>query len=118
MEYRALLKEKMDKYVHLIYNVSANFPRSEQYGVTSQFRRSGLSIMLNYIEGYARIQHKVQRNFFEIAYGSLKENEYLWGFCHKRNYLDKDTTKKGLALANEIGAMLYTEIKHRSSNNQ
>jgi four helix bundle protein len=114
MEYRALLRDKMDKHVHFVYDVSMAFPKHEMYGVASQFRRAALSIMLNYTEGYARIQTKVQRNFFEIAYGSLKETEYLWKFCYQRRYLDQDTSEKGLLLVNEIGAMLYTEIKHRS----
>ena len=45
------LKLKMNKYAHLVYRLTRNFPREEIYGVTSQLRRSALSVILNYIEG-------------------------------------------------------------------
>lgn len=64
----------MDKYAHLVYAITKQFPRDEIYGLTSQFRRASLSITLNYIEGYFRIKTKVQKNFHEIAYGSLQES--------------------------------------------
>ena len=81
------LKIKMDEFVHLVYRISKNFPKDELYGVTSQLRRSALSVILNYIEGYARIKSKVYRNFLEISYGSLKEAKYLLHFSLKENYL-------------------------------
>ena len=57
------LKIKMDKYVHSIYKLSRNFPKEEIYGVTSQIRRSSLSVILNYIEGFARRKKLVKLNF-------------------------------------------------------
>jgi four helix bundle protein len=81
----------MDEYVHLVYKLARKFPQEELYGVTSQLRRSALSVMLNYIEGFARIRNAVQKNFLEISYGSLKESKYLLNF----------------SLVEEIGAMLW-----------
>ncbi len=43
----------MDEYVHFIYKITKTFPKEELYGATSQLRRSSLSVILNYIEGYA-----------------------------------------------------------------
>ena len=71
------LKAKMDNYVHLVYKLTKNFPKEELYGVISQLRRAALSVILNYIEGYARKKDKVYKNFLEISYGSLKESKYL-----------------------------------------
>lgn len=104
------LKKKMDTYVHMVYKITKDFPREELYGVTSQFRRATLSIMLNYIEGYARKRPAVQLNFFEISYGSLQESKYLFDFSLKEDYLHKDHYNVGSSLADEIGAMLWTEI--------
>jgi len=70
----------MDEYAHLAYSVTKNFPRQELFGITSQLRRAALSVVLNYIEGYARSRNKVNKNFLEISYGSLKESEYLLHF--------------------------------------
>ncbi|MDP3726651.1 MAG: four helix bundle protein, partial [bacterium] len=76
MEYKMerfheILKRKMDEFVHLVYHITKDFPKSELYGATSQLRRASLSIILNYIEGYARKRQLVKINFFEISYGSL-----------------------------------------------
>lgn len=68
--YHEKLKAKMDTYVHLVYKVTKSFPKEEIYGVTSQLRRAALSVILNYIEGYARIKNKIQGQ----CYGELSEN--------------------------------------------
>lgn len=104
------LKIKMDKYVHLCYKISKNFPKEELYGVTSQLRRSALSVILNYIEGFARKRQAVKLNFWEISYGSLKESMYLLHFSLAEKYYEKDDYKKAIELADEIGAMLWKSI--------
>jgi len=110
----------MDKYVHFVYKITREFPKEELYGTTSQFRRATLSIILNYIEGYARKRPAVQLNFFEISYGSLKESKYLLYFSLKENFINKELYEIGIKMSDEIGAMLWTEItnlkKHTSLN--
>jgi len=110
-EFQDKLKIKMDEYVKLVYKVSRSFPREEVYGITSQLRRASLSIILNYIEGFARFKKNVKHNFYEIAYGSLKESKYLVYFCHSENFIDKETYNRLLDLSEEIGKMLWTEMK-------
>ena len=104
------LKKKMDDYVHFVYGITQDFPKSELYGTTSQFRRATLSVILNYIEGYARRRPAVQYNFFEIAYGSLQESKYLLYFSLTEKYISEVEYKKGISMAEEIGAMLWTEL--------
>ena len=65
--YHEKLKRKMDEYVHHVYRITRGFSREEIYGLTSQLRRAALSVILNYIEGYARIVDKVHMNFLKIA---------------------------------------------------
>ncbi|PIS13675.1 MAG: four helix bundle protein [Candidatus Tagabacteria bacterium CG09_land_8_20_14_0_10_41_14] len=110
MDYKDSLKIKMDDYVHFVYRITKLLPREEIYGIVSQISRAALSVILNYIEGYARRKPAVQLNFFEISYGSLKESEYLLRFSYEENYLSKDDYDLGSKMADEIGAMLYTEI--------
>lgn len=76
----------MDEYAHFIYGIARNFPKSEIYGITSQMQRSSLSVILNYIEGYARNKKLVKLNFWEMSYGSLKESKYLLNFCFKEGF--------------------------------
>ena len=101
------LKRKMDEYVHFIYKLTKDFPKEENYGVTSQLKRAALSVILNYIEGFARQKKAVKNNFWEISYGSLKESKYLLHFSLIENYLKKNDYEKAIGLADEIGAMTW-----------
>lgn len=105
------LKATMDEYVHLVYRITKIFPKEELYGVTSQLRRAALSVILNYIEGYARGKDKVHKNFLEISYGSLKESKYLLHFSLVEKYLTKSDYEQAMNLAERIGAMLWGIIK-------
>lgn len=110
--YHKELKELMDRYVHFIYKITKNFPRDELYGVVSQIRRSALSVILNYIEGYARCGDKSNKNFVKISYGSLKESKYLLHFSLVEQYLSQDDYETGLKMADRIGAMLWGMLKN------
>lgn len=101
------LKTKMDDYVHFVYALTRKFPKEELYGVTSQIRRAALSVILNYIEGFARMRGKVNKNFLEISYGSLQESEYLLEFSFKEKYVSKGEFQKATEMADEIGAMIW-----------
>ena len=109
-DFKEKLKLKMDEYVHFVYNVTRKFPKEELYNSVSQWRRSTLSIILNYIEGYARKKPLVQLNFLEISYGSFKESKYLLFFSQKREFITQEEYIYGLQLAEEIGKMLWTEM--------
>jgi len=111
-EYQEHLKRKMDEYVHFVYKLTKQFPKEELYGVISQFRRATLSIILNYIEGYARIKPMVKLQFLEISYGSLKESKYLLHFSLIERYINKEYYDAGLKIAEEIGAMLWREVEN------
>jgi four helix bundle protein len=104
------LKDKMDAYVHFVYKLSKSFPNHELYGCTSQIRRATLSIILNFIEGFARKKIAVKRNFWEISYGSLKESKYLINFSYKENYISEPDYLTATANVEEIGAMLWKAI--------
>lgn len=105
------LKAKMDTYAHLVYKITRSFPKEELYGITSQLRRAALSIILNYIEGFARRKKAIKRNFWEISYGSLKESKYLLHFSLVEEYLNQENYDKVIKLAEEIGAMLWRSIQ-------
>ena len=115
-EYQEKLKCKMDVYVHYIYKISNNFPKSELYGSVSQIRRSSLSVILNYIEGYARRKILIRINFLEISYASLHESKYLLTFSLNEKYINKQEYDISNSMAEEIGAMLWKEIESLNKN--
>lgn len=104
------LKELMDKFLNDTYDVTKKFPKDELFCLTSQLRRAALSIVLNYIEGYARQNRKVLKNFLIISYGSLKESKYLVEFSFKRKYLNEKEFNNLFDKIDQIGAMLWGMI--------
>ncbi len=59
-----------------IYKATADFPRDEQFGLTSQLRRAAASIGANIAEGCRRGSDGDLRRFLEVAMGSASELEY------------------------------------------
>lgn len=113
MQFHDKLKEKMDEQAHLAYKISRNFPKEEIYGLTSQLRRAAVSVVLNYVEGFARRKAGVMKNFFEISFGSLKEVRYLLEFSWVEGLIqDEVSYNRILELNNEIGAMLWRSLQN------
>lgn len=110
-EFHEKLRNRMDEYAHLVYRITRKFPKEEQFGVTSQLRRATLSVVLNYVEGFARQSKKANSSFLDISYGSLKESKYLLYFCFEEKYLGKEDYENAIKLAEEIGAMLWSTIQ-------
>ncbi|NTW29685.1 MAG: four helix bundle protein [Candidatus Moranbacteria bacterium] len=106
-----ILKSKMDEFARITYQVTRGFPRDEIYGLTSQLRRAALSVVLNYVEGFARGTDNEWRHFLRISYGSLKESEYLIFFIYRERYMSKEQYDKLTRLADEIGAMTWKKIE-------
>ncbi len=105
------LKELINEYVLLGYEISKKFPSDERYGMTSQGRRALLSVMLNYVEGYARTKKKVMLNFYETSYGSLKESIYVFYVATRFQYITVQEYMKLFHLKEEIAKMEWTTIE-------
>ena len=53
-----------------------SFPKSETYGLTSQFRRAAVSVPANIAEGFRKRGRADKVRFLNIAQGSLEECRY------------------------------------------
>jgi len=74
-------------FAEKVYLATKDFPKDEIYGITSQLRRSALSISLNIAEGKGRYSNKEFKQFLLIARGSLYETITLLKICLKLKYL-------------------------------
>lgn len=100
----------------LVYEVTKSFPKEEIYALTSQMRRSVVSIPSNIAEGYCRQHKKEYLQFLQISFGSGAELETQLLIAKDLGYIsDKDFEQcKDLLL--EVMKMLNSLIyKVRSS---
>jgi len=75
-------------FVVEVYTVTNKFPKTELYGLTSQIRRSVVSIPSNIAEGSSRKGTKEFMQFLWIANGSLSEFETQIEIAFRLKYLD------------------------------
>ena len=63
--------KKTIQLIEQVYLVTQKFPRSELYGLVSQFRRCSTSVALNIAEGYGKYHKKLKNQFYYTARASL-----------------------------------------------
>ena len=78
-----------DEVALLIYQVTANFPKDELYGLTAQMRRAAVSVPSNIVEGCARDSQADYLRFLFIAFGSLRELHYQLGLSKRLGFLNE-----------------------------
>ena len=77
-----------------LYNLTSQFPREEQFNLTSQIRRAGVSVMANIAEGHDRPTHQERIRFFVIPRGSLEEIKSHLSASEALNYINNDKLTK------------------------
>ncbi len=105
------LKNTIHQYVLLSYKHTKKYPADERFGLISQDKRSSVSVMLNYVEGFARMKTGVMVYQFEISYGSLKESIYCRFLAKELGYISEEEYQKAFILKEKIGKMLYGTIE-------
>lgn len=74
-----------------IYSLTKTFPRTEQFGLTSQINRCAVSIPCNIAEGCGRSTDKQLNYFIEISMGSCAELETLLILASNLNFIENET---------------------------
>jgi four helix bundle protein len=103
--------QKAMDYVVLCYKLTKDFPKEELYGLTSQLRRSAVSIPSNIAEGYGRKTRGEYVQFLGIARGSLKESETQTILSFGLEYITQKKMNDALSLAKEVGILLNGLIR-------
>lgn len=89
-----------------VYRLTTPFPKTEQFGLTSQLRRAASSVPTNTAEGSKRRTRQEFARFLNIAEGSLAEVEYLVILSRDLHFLAPADATKTLAEVTEIAKML------------
>lgn len=93
--------------VTYIYRATESFPREETYGLTSQLRRSAVSVASNIAEGQGRISRSEFRQFPGVARGFLIEMETQIVIAANLGYLSPKVSESLLSSAGEVSRLLH-----------
>lgn len=108
--------QKSVKLIEAIYKLTENFPKSEQYNLISQLRRSAVSVAGNIAESWGRYHYADKIRVLYIARGEIEEVRShlaiakVLRYCSENNYfileknyeeLLKDLNKHKKSLINE-----------------
>jgi len=88
------------------YQMTATFPKSEVYGLSSQIQRASVSLPANIAEGHQRQHSKEFLQFLSIASGSLAELETHIYIAGRLGYVDEKHLNNLLDKTSEIGRMV------------
>jgi four helix bundle protein len=89
-----------------VFFATEQLPRKEDYGLTSQIRRSAVSISANIAEAFGRMHLLDKVNFYYHARGSLAETQSHLEYSKRVGYLKPDE----VAVLNDAMSKLYLEI--------
>lgn len=91
-----------------IYNITKNFPKNEEYSLTSQIRRCAVSIPSNIAEGFKRKTQKESERFYNISEGSLEELKYQLILSKDLKYIEDQQFNSMYNQAEEVGKVLHS----------
>jgi four helix bundle protein len=90
-----------------VYRLTQGFPREELYGLTSQIRRSAVSVPSNIAEGHGRLSTGEYRQFLGITRGSNFEIQTQLEIARSLGFGDPKLIIEAESLSHEVGKMIY-----------
>lgn len=112
MDYKDLeVWQKSHDLTLKVYKITNDFPKSEQYGLTSQIRRSVASVPTNIAEGKGSLYKNEYIRFLGISRASASEVEYQLILSKDLGYIDEQKYKELSKQIKSIIKMLNALIK-------
>ncbi|GAB4515446.1 MAG: four helix bundle protein [Allomuricauda sp.] len=93
-----------------VYLLSISFPKEEKFGLTSQIRRSAVSVPSNIAEGAGRNTDKEFKHFLGISSGSCNEMFTQLELAHRLKLVPKDKVTPILNNLIEVQKINYSLI--------
>ncbi|WP_452229077.1 MULTISPECIES: four helix bundle protein [unclassified Lacinutrix] len=110
--YRDLIVwQKSVNMVTLVYKLVHDFPKDEKFALTSQIKRSSVSIPSNIAVGYGRNFTKEYTRFLQISRGSLFEMQTQFQIAVNLNFIKEENREKIKSFSIEIEKMRNVLIK-------
>lgn len=81
--------QKSHQLVLRVYRISAQFPKTEQYGLSSQMRRAAVSVAANIAEAFKKRGRPDKARLMNVAQGSLEELRYYFILSRDLEYMPR-----------------------------
>ena len=107
--------QKALNFIDITYKMTESFPKSENFGLTSQFRRASTSTALNIAEGSGDTNAQFNR-FLNISLGSIKECVVCSTISERLNYISKEENNKYRIQLEELSKMTIGLQKYLKNN--
>ncbi len=118
-EYKKLIVwQKSINLVKLVYELSKDLPKSEEYGLVSQIKRAVVSIPANIAESNGRNSEGERKQFLGIAQGSAFELETELIILVELKLINEIKINDALLLLDEIQRMLASLINKVSRSSK
>lgn len=115
-KYRELkIWQRSMDFVVRAYEISADFPKEEKYGLTSQLRSCAISVPSNILEGAGRGTNRQFKRFLEFSMGSINEAQTQIELAWRVKYLQEDVCHILIDEAMQIYKMIlafYNSLKN------
>ncbi|WP_281980684.1 four helix bundle protein [Tenacibaculum mesophilum] len=106
-----LVWQKSMGFVTEVYKISNDFPKEEVFGLTSQMRRSAVSVPSNISEGFGRQSLGDFIRFLKIGIASLFELQTQLEISSNLAYISKESFDRLYEESREIERMLSSLIR-------
>lgn len=100
--------QKAHQLVPNVYRATKSFPKEEIYGLTSQMRRSSVSVAANISEGFKKKGTADKLKYMNTAQGSLSETDYHLLLANDLGYFDTGNLLKDV---DEVGRLLESYMQ-------
>ncbi len=108
--------QRSRELVKIVYQLTASFPKNEQYGLISQINRSAVSILSNIAEGAGRSTKQDFNRFLDIAISSAFELESQLIISADLGFATNEKIENTIKELNEIQKMIRGFKKNLKSN--
>lgn len=99
-----------------VYRLTQSFPREEAFGLTSQIRRSAVSVPSNIAEGHGRMNPREFKRFLLIARGSISELQTQLELSGALELADPELLNTVQKRSNEVEKMLFALLANLKNN--
>ena len=104
--------------IKIVYEISEQLPKSEEYNLKTQLKRAITSVALNIAEGKGRQTAKDFAHFLNISAASLDEVDAILSLCEELNFLQNlsEVHEKNRKLCYRINALRAKLLKEDCGN--